>query len=281
MDERKATIASNLIRLRLAAGMTQAELGEKLNYSDKSISKWERGDVTTDVFVLMQIAEIFGVDVDYVVKGGDRFGIYFVEKGASTRTLYLPKGCTWYDMSDNLRAYEGGQTITVPVGPGSIPMFLRGSAIFVTSEDVKKILRDTWKQMDYLIAAEKDCTFVQYDDDGHSEDYKNGVFAKTTISVKAGDQTKISFHREGSYEDTVERITLKLVSKKKGAFWATVDGVPITRYIVRDAWEEAESGWYYNLSDRTIWLKTPKPRKNDFDIVISTEKFDLIGMAED
>ena len=59
MDERKATIASNLIRLRLAAGMTQAELGEKLNYSDKSISKWERGDVTTDVFVLMQIADIF------------------------------------------------------------------------------------------------------------------------------------------------------------------------------------------------------------------------------
>ena len=67
MDERKATIASNLIRLRLAAGMTQAELGEKLNYSDKSISKWERGDVTTDVFVLMQIAEIFG-DVDYLLK---------------------------------------------------------------------------------------------------------------------------------------------------------------------------------------------------------------------
>ncbi len=68
MDERKATIASNLIRLRLAAGMTQAELGEKLNYSDKAISKWERGDVTTDVFVLMQIAEVFGVDVDYLLK---------------------------------------------------------------------------------------------------------------------------------------------------------------------------------------------------------------------
>lgn len=68
MDERKATLASNLIRLRLAAGMTQAELGEKLNYSDKTISKWERGDVTTDVFVLTQIAEIFGVDVAYLLK---------------------------------------------------------------------------------------------------------------------------------------------------------------------------------------------------------------------
>ena len=61
-------IASNLIRLRLASGMTQAEVGEKLNYSDKAISKWERGDVTTDVFVLMQIADVFGVDVDYLLK---------------------------------------------------------------------------------------------------------------------------------------------------------------------------------------------------------------------
>ncbi|MGN0997105.1 MAG: TIM-barrel domain-containing protein, partial [Candidatus Ventricola sp.] len=204
-----------------------------------------------------------------------------VEKGATERTLYLPAGCTWYDMNDNLRAYAGGQTISVPVGPGSIPMFLRGSAIFVTSEDVRKILCDTWKQMDYLISAETDCTFVQYDDDGHTEDYKQGVYARTTISVKAGDRTTISFRREGTYEDTVERLTLRLVSKKKGAFWATVDGKPVTRYIVRDAWEEAECGWYYNLSDRTIWLKTPKPKKNDFDIVISTEKFDLIGMAED
>ena len=68
MDERKATIASNLIRLRLAAGMTQAELGEKLNYSDKAISKWERGDVTTDVFVLLQLADIFHVELDYLLK---------------------------------------------------------------------------------------------------------------------------------------------------------------------------------------------------------------------
>lgn len=67
MDERKATIASNLIRLRLAAGMTQTEVGEKLNYSDKTISKWERGEVTTDVFLLMEIAALFDVSVDYLL----------------------------------------------------------------------------------------------------------------------------------------------------------------------------------------------------------------------
>ena len=61
-------IGSNIAAYRKQAGLTQAGLAEKLNYSDKSISKWERGDVTTDVFVLMQIADIFGVDVDYLLK---------------------------------------------------------------------------------------------------------------------------------------------------------------------------------------------------------------------
>ena len=61
MDERKATIASNLIKLRLAAGMTQAELGEKLNYSDKSISKWERGESKPDISVLVQMLSLIHI----------------------------------------------------------------------------------------------------------------------------------------------------------------------------------------------------------------------------
>jgi alpha-glucosidase len=204
-----------------------------------------------------------------------------VEKGAKTRTIYLPKGCKWYDMNNNFKEYQGGQTIEIPVTLGSIPMFLRGSAIFITSEDVKHILADTMKQLDLLISAEGDSEFLFYDDDGHTEDFKRGVYSKTSISVKAGEQTVISFNKEGGYADTVEKLTLKLVSKAKGAFWVTVDGKQITRYIVRDNWEEAEEGWYYNLSDRTVWVKCAKPRKNNFDIVISTEKFDLIGMVEE
>ena len=60
MDELKLIFASNLIRLRTAAGMTQAELGEQLNYSDKSISKWERGEAIPDAAVLKRMSEIFG-----------------------------------------------------------------------------------------------------------------------------------------------------------------------------------------------------------------------------
>lgn len=51
--------------------MTQAELGQRLNYSDKSISKWERGEAIPDAFVLTQMAELFGVTVDYLLSSHD------------------------------------------------------------------------------------------------------------------------------------------------------------------------------------------------------------------
>jgi transcriptional regulator with XRE-family HTH domain len=67
LSELKLISASNIIKLRTGAGMTQAELGEKLNYSDKTISKWERGEAIPDAYVLTQLAEIFGVTVDYIL----------------------------------------------------------------------------------------------------------------------------------------------------------------------------------------------------------------------
>ena len=71
MDELKLIFASNLIPLRTATGMTQAELGEQLHYSDKSISKWERGEAIPDAVVLKRMSEIFGVTVDYLLNEHD------------------------------------------------------------------------------------------------------------------------------------------------------------------------------------------------------------------
>lgn len=61
MDECRAAVAANLTRLRTAAGLTQSELGDKLNYSDKSVSKWERGEGCPDVYVLALLAQLYGV----------------------------------------------------------------------------------------------------------------------------------------------------------------------------------------------------------------------------
>lgn len=64
----KQIIAQNIVFLRKQAGMTQLDLAEKLNYSDKAVSKWERGDSVPDIAVLKDIADLFGVTVDYLLK---------------------------------------------------------------------------------------------------------------------------------------------------------------------------------------------------------------------
>ena len=63
----KEVVAQNIYYLRTVNHLTQYELGEKLNYSDKAISKWERADGLPDVFVLKKISELFGVSVDYIL----------------------------------------------------------------------------------------------------------------------------------------------------------------------------------------------------------------------
>ncbi len=71
MEQLKETIAQNITRLRTAASMTQMDLGEQLNYSDKAVSKWERAQSIPDVYVLKQIADRFGVTVDYLLTEHD------------------------------------------------------------------------------------------------------------------------------------------------------------------------------------------------------------------
>lgn len=68
MDELKLIIARNITALRRRNNITQLELAEKLNYSDKAVSKWERGESLPDITVLKSIADIFDVTVDYLLK---------------------------------------------------------------------------------------------------------------------------------------------------------------------------------------------------------------------
>lgn len=73
LNDLKLISASNIIRLRQGAGLTQAELGARLNYSDKTISKWERGEAIPDAFVLTQLAAMFDVTVDYLLSSHDQW----------------------------------------------------------------------------------------------------------------------------------------------------------------------------------------------------------------
>ena len=63
-NNQQELLAKNLAYYRKASGLTQLELAEKFNYSDKSVSKWERGEGFPDVFVLKSLADFYGISVD-------------------------------------------------------------------------------------------------------------------------------------------------------------------------------------------------------------------------
>lgn len=67
MNDLRHIVAENMVQLRKAQHLTQAELAEKLRYSDKAVSKWERGESLPDVTVLKEFADLCGVTVDYLI----------------------------------------------------------------------------------------------------------------------------------------------------------------------------------------------------------------------
>lgn len=64
MEDWKQIVAGNLASLRKAQGLTQLQLAEQLHYSDKAVSKWERGESMPDLAVMKQLADFYGIRID-------------------------------------------------------------------------------------------------------------------------------------------------------------------------------------------------------------------------
>ena len=89
MSDIKRIVADNINKLRTEKHITQMELAEKLNYSDKAVSKWERAESIPDVTVLKQIGEIFGVSVDYLLSTHDEEETPPVYRAEKTEVNYV------------------------------------------------------------------------------------------------------------------------------------------------------------------------------------------------
>ena len=67
IENLRKTIKDNLIKYRKAAGLTQVQLAQKLGYSDKSVSKWEREEGVPDIYILKQIADLYNITVNDLI----------------------------------------------------------------------------------------------------------------------------------------------------------------------------------------------------------------------
>ena len=93
----KENLAKNLATCRKAFGLTQAELAEKLNYSDKAVSKWERGESVPDLVVLKQIADFYGVTIDKLISENKNIRPNVIKNLGKRRifTLLFSLGVVW------------------------------------------------------------------------------------------------------------------------------------------------------------------------------------------
>lgn len=91
MKDVKAIVAQNLAALRKNKGLTQAELAEQFNYSDKAVCRWERGDTLPDVNVLYALCEFYGVTMNDLV--ADDFSVDSLEPQRVSDTGYRIWSC--------------------------------------------------------------------------------------------------------------------------------------------------------------------------------------------
>ena len=74
MSDLNIIIGKNLMALRKKKGLTQLQLAEQFNYSDKSISKWEKGEAMPAIDILKNLADFYGVTLDFLTEEEIEFG---------------------------------------------------------------------------------------------------------------------------------------------------------------------------------------------------------------
>ena len=102
IENLKTKIKENLIKYRKEAGMTQLQLAQKLGYSDKTVSKWEREEGVPDIYILKQIADLYGITVNDLIgdgetikKKGKKIGLPKISKRNKIIIALLSAGLVW------------------------------------------------------------------------------------------------------------------------------------------------------------------------------------------
>lgn len=93
-DNLKSAVADNIAFYRKKSGYTQQQLAEKLNYSDKAVSKWERGDGIPDLMVLNDMADIFGITLNDFTRNPKNRKYHIIKQNKIVISLFMA-GLVW------------------------------------------------------------------------------------------------------------------------------------------------------------------------------------------
>ena len=200
-----------------------------------------------------------------------------VEQGEKVKKVYLPAGTNWYDFYTH-RMYKGGQTLEIPVDLSSLPLFIReGAVIPMADNEIMNLARDKVTDLRVVISPKGDLTYIMYDDDGKTNDFKKGVYLKTAYEVIQGNPTIIRVKKEGSYKDSVKNMVMEVISPEGSPGVITLNSEKLRRHFARHTLEKENNGWYYDTERRTILIKYEVPEGN-YEINVIRQAFTVLDV---
>jgi len=152
-----------------------------------------------------------------------------VEKGATTRSLYLPRG-TWYDFWTKERV-EGGREVVRGVDLQTIPIYVRAGAVIAMGPVKQYVSEKVSAPIDLWIHPGADGAASLYEDDGESFDYRKGEFMRILIA----------------WSDRERRLSARLATGSK------MMGSSERKFVVHVAGESTSREFAFN--GRTIEIK--------------------------
>ncbi|KIO96947.1 Alpha-glucosidase [Levilactobacillus brevis] len=201
-----------------------------------------------------------------------------VDKGQTAKSVYLPAGVDWLDLKTS-QYYTGGQTITIPVDLGSIPMFLKAGSIVPQSKGLMNLHNDVIDKLDVLIEPSRNAEFVVYEDDGVTNNYRQGETLETTIKTTAtADGVVIDFSRVGQYQTQVKTMALAVCCPKIAPLSVDLADQSLPRYLNAAKFADAAEGWYFDGESRQVQIKYANPEVADYAVKVNFSVKDLISI---
>ena len=174
----------------------------------------------------------------------------------------------------------------------SIPLFQRGASIVCSTDDLTtSITGDTIRNLRFVVACLGQSSFALYEDDGVSNAYQAVEAPERSLTsltvVPRGEQIHICIDKESTYASTATSYRLEIISPEgKGALFVSLDGSPLVQYINVDDLNSSRStqgGWSFDAATSSVLvqIEVAAMGKHRYELVISFEPFDLIGMEEE
>lgn len=129
---------------------------------------------------------------------------------ARQRTVYLPKGSTWYNLNTG-KAHKGGQSITANADYERMPVFVRSGAIIPTGPEIQYTNEKPDDEITLHVYAGSDGEFTLYDDEHTNYNYENGAFCTITLAYDDETAQLTIGSAEGTFPGLLEERTFHIV----------------------------------------------------------------------